>query len=118
MSAPLTGTAHESSQRKNLRLDRFVLGVGNQLGLEHLLGLLQAANGLRLPTRTCGRRHAAHGSGADLDASGARAQLLQLANTPLFAPGLILRLTDAIHGLGLRLAKALEIQAPRGGRAL
>ncbi len=67
------------------------------LRIEHLLGILQPPDRIGCPAGPHGRGR----TRADLDATRARAQLLELADAAFFAPGLILRLADPIHRLGL-----------------
>ena len=46
---------------------------------------------------------------------GAGAQFLQLPDTALLAPGLILGLTDPVHGLRLFLAQPIDVNQPGAG---
>src|SRR5690242_2749231 len=85
-----------SLRRDDLGLDGLVLGVRDELRIQQLLGLLQAAQRVVVAGETGGRLRGAH-----LDAARARAQLLQLAHAALLAPGLILALADAVHRLAL-----------------
>src|SRR5262245_2854913 len=82
---------------QDLGLDRLVLGVRNELRGQHLARLLEAlhhvAPGASDPARRAGA--------GDLHATGAGAQLLDLADAPLLSPRLILGLADAIHALRL-----------------
>src|SRR5579863_4104298 len=95
---------YSASRRHDLRLDRLVLGIGDEPRVEQPLGLLKPPH--RIIARRRGARRERR-SRHDLDAPRARPQLLELAHPPLLAPGLILRLTDAIHRLRLGLAQAL-----------
>src|SRR5690349_18533201 len=79
-SRRITGTLRSSAaaaplRRDDLRLDRLVFRVGNELAIQHLLRFLQPAHGFRL--RRPRRRIAARSRG-DLDSTGARPQLFQL----------------------------------------
>ena len=86
------------SRRDDLRLDCLVLRIRDQPGIEHLLGILETPDRVgSAPGRTPWQR----GTRAHLDAARARAQLLELADPALLAPGLILRLADPIHRLRL-----------------
>src|SRR6185312_5414944 len=63
--------------------------------------------GGRRPRRRAGAE-CARSARSELNAAGARPQLLELADAALLAPGLILRLTDAVYRLCLRRAQPLE----------
>src|SRR5689334_3298532 len=82
----------DGSGRDDPGLDGLVLGVGDQAGVQHLFGFLQPPDRLRL----WGSR-AADSSRGHLKSSGAGPQFFQLANPALLAPGLILRLADAVN---------------------
>src|SRR5215467_3244887 len=104
---------YSGSGRDDLCLDRLVLGVGNEPGVEQPLRLLKP------PHRIIARRGGGSSqrrSGHDLDAARTGAQLLELAHPPLLAPGLVLRLADSVHRLRLVLAQALELDPLRALR--
>ena len=47
---PLRQARNQCSRRDDLRLDGLVLSVGDQLGIEHLLGVLEPSNRVRSTT--------------------------------------------------------------------
>src|SRR5205807_10454894 len=84
----------DASRRHDLRLDCLVLRIGDELRVEQLLRFAQPAHRITLGARrrrSCRREY--------LDSPGSRPQLLDLAPRARRAPGLILGLADAVHGL-------------------
>src|SRR5213082_922431 len=106
-----------ASRRHDLRLDRLVLRIGDELRVEQLLRFAQTAHRITLGARrrrSCRRRSCRR---EYLDSPRSRPQLLELAHPALLAPGLILGLADAVHGLSLLLEQSLELDALRPLRA-
>src|SRR5246127_3130367 len=99
-------------RRHDLRLDRLVLRIGDELGIEQLLGFAQPPHRI-----TLGARRRCTGCGEHLKSARASAQLLELAHPALLAPCLILGLADAVHGPRLLLAQSLELDTLRALRA-
>src|SRR5579863_524342 len=97
----------------DLGLDRLILRVRDETGIQQPLCLLQSAHrivpGPRGALETGARSH--------LNSARARAQLLELAHAALLTPGLVLRLADAIHRLRLSLAQSGELHTLRALRA-
>src|SRR5205823_3842645 len=86
-----------ASRRHDLRLDRLVLRIGDELRVEQLLRFAQTAHRITLGARrrrSCRREY--------LDSPRSRPQLLELAHPALLAPGLILGLADAVHGVSAK----------------
>src|SRR3989442_2929320 len=100
-----------SQPRDNLRLDRLVLGVGDQPLLEHLPGALESLGGVSLSR--AGRR-ALRGARSTPDGDSARfgADLFDFADPSLLPPGLLLGLADPVDGRGLGLAKTRDREQP------
>src|SRR2546422_4098485 len=107
-----------SQPRDNLRLDRLVLGVGDQPLLEHLPGALESLGGVSL-SGARGRALRGARSTPDGDPSRLGTDLLDLANPSLLPPGLLLGLADPVDGRRLGLAKTRDREQPgplRGDR--
>src|SRR6202030_9289 len=93
-----------ASRRHDLRLDGLVFRVGDEPGVQQLLGLLQAPPRIAVARPAHGRR-----SGRPLDPAGSRPQFLELADPALLAPRLVLGLADAVHRLRLLPAQSLKL---------
>src|ERR1700690_1918476 len=93
---------------------RLELRIADKSGVEHRLGVAQPRGGISRRT-LASTGTARRGEAAQLDATGARTQLLEVAYPAFFAPGLVVRLADPVERLRFVLAQASEYQIA-GGR--
>src|SRR5437899_1075600 len=100
-----------SGAAEDLRLDGLVLGIRDELRLEHLARLVESLDRLTRRAAQPGRGGISH----DLNATRPRPQLLDLAESALLAPGLILRLADAIDRLRQIRAQSRVDEGPVRG---
>src|SRR5882672_2743513 len=91
----------------DLGLDRLELGVADEFGVVHFARLPQAPSRFRFRARGVCAGVAAL-TAAELHAAGFCAQFLELPDTALLAPHLVVLLANSIHGLRLIFAQARE----------